>query len=94
MIACPVVSSVAAHHGGLGDRRVVDQRRLDLGGGDAMAGDVHHVVDPSEEPQVAVLVDLGPVAGEVAALVGTPVRLDVALRVTPDATEHRRATDG
>jgi SAM-dependent MidA family methyltransferase len=48
---------------------VVDQRRLHLGGGDAVARHVHHVVDPAEQPQVAVVVELGAVAGEVAALV-------------------------
>ena len=52
---------------GLGHGRVVDQRRFDLGGGDAVARHVHHVVDPAEQPDVAVVVDLGAVAGEVPA---------------------------
>ena len=68
MIAWPVVSSLAPDDRGLGHRRVVDQRRLDLGGRDAVARHVHHVVDPAEQPEVAVVVDLGAVAGEVAAL--------------------------
>ena len=55
-IAWPVVASVRADDGRLGDRRVDDQRRLDLGGRDAVAGDVHHVVDAAEQPEVAVLV--------------------------------------
>ena len=38
---------------------------LDLDGADAVAGDVHHVVDPPEQPEVAVLVASGAVAGEV-----------------------------
>ncbi len=53
---------------GLGDLRVRDQRRLDLGGGEPVAGDVHDVVDPAEHPEVAVVVLLGAVAGEVVAL--------------------------
>ena len=55
-----------ADDGGLGDRRVRHQRRLDLGGRDAVAGHVHDVVDAAEQPEVAVLVLLGAVAGEVA----------------------------
>ena len=77
---------------GLGDRRVRDERRLDLGGRDAVAGDVHDVVDPAEQPQVAVVVLLRAVAGEVVALLGEPrpVGLAVALVVAPDAAQHRR----
>ena len=50
---------------GLGDRREGDQRRFHLGGGDVVPGDEHDVVDPTEEPVVAVGVGLGAVAGEV-----------------------------
>ena len=53
---------------GLGDLRVRDQRGLDLGGRQPVAGDVHDVVDPAEHPDVAVVVLLGAVAGEVVAL--------------------------
>jgi hypothetical protein len=34
----------------LGDRLVVDERRLDLDGRDAVPGHVHHVVDAAEQP--------------------------------------------
>ena len=74
----------------LGDLGVGDERRLDLGGGDAVARDVHHVVDPAEQPDVAVLVLLGAVAGEVEALEARPVGVLVALVVAPDAAQHRR----
>ena len=43
-----------------------------------------------EQPEVAVVVDLGAVAGEVAALEPAPVRLVVALGVAVDAAQHRR----
>jgi hypothetical protein len=56
---------VGADDRGLGDPRVADQRRLDLGRRQAVAGDVHDVVDPAEQPDVALLVLLGAVAGEV-----------------------------
>ena len=65
---CPVVASVGADDRGLGHRRVDDQRGLDLGGRDAVPGHVHDVVDAAEQPDVAVVVLLGAVAGEVVAL--------------------------
>ena len=64
----------------LGDLVVVDERALDLDRRDAVAGDVHHVVDAAEQPEVAVLVDARAVAGEVDVVVLRPVRLAVALR--------------
>ena len=79
---------------GLGHLRVVDEGRLDLGGGDAMTGDVHDVVDPTEQPEVAIVVDLAAVAGEVAALEAPPVGVAVALRVAVDAPQHRRPGPG
>ena len=85
---------LGAHHGRLGHRRVVDQRRLHLGGGDPVARDVHDVVDATEEPEVAVVVDLGPVAGEVAALEAAPVGLPVALGIPVEAAQHRRPGPG
>ena len=49
----------------LGDLRMVDERALDLHRADAVAGDVQHVVDAAEQPEEAVVVALGAVAGEV-----------------------------
>ena len=50
---------------GLGDGGVRHERRLDLGRGDAVAGDVDDVVDAAHQPEVAVLVGLRAVAREV-----------------------------
>src|SRR5215218_3456826 len=58
---------VLADDGGLRHGSVIDERGLDLRGGDPVTGDVHHVVHPAEQPQVAVLVALRAVAGEVLA---------------------------
>ena len=55
----------AAAHGGLGDAPVIDERRLDLDRRDAVTRDVHHVVDATEQPEVAVLVDARAVSGEI-----------------------------
>ena len=56
-----------ADRGGLGDGRVAHERALDLGGADAVAGDVEHVVDAPDDPEVAVLVAPRAVAREVDA---------------------------
>src|SRR5581483_11173193 len=72
-----------------GDVVVVDGRRLHLDRRDAVARHVHDVVDSAEEPEVPVLVDTGPVAGEVDAVVLRPVRLAVAGVVAEDAAQHR-----
>lgn len=53
-----------ADNGGFGDGGVLDERGFDLGGGEAVAGDVDDVVDTSADPVVAVVVTSGSVAGE------------------------------
>src|SRR5699024_7666284 len=80
----------SAHDRGLGHGVVTHEGRLDLGCGDPVAGAVHDVVDPAEDPQVAVGVPRGAVAGEVVALLGEagPVGVAVALHIAPDAAEH------
>mmetsp|Transcript_64432 Transcript_64432/g.172548 ORF Transcript_64432/g.172548 Transcript_64432/m.172548 type:complete len:418 (-) Transcript_64432:908-2161(-) len=66
-----------AHHGGLGHALVHPQRALHLGGADAVAGQVDHVVDPAREPEVALAVTPAPVPGHVVAVRKQPVVLVV-----------------
>src|SRR5438309_11606952 len=75
----PRLRIVAAGHRRLRDRRMADQRALDLDRRDAVSGDVHHIVDAAEQPEVAVLVDSGAVADEVDVLPTAPVGFLVAL---------------
>ena len=56
---------VLADHGRLGDVGVGDDRRLDLGGGEPVPGDVDDVVDAPDHPEVAVAVAPRGVADEV-----------------------------
>ena len=80
-----------ADHGGLGHLRVRHDRRLDLRRREQVSGHVHHVVDPADHPDVAVLVLARGVADEVAGLV--PLRevgLLEALRVPEQRAEHPR----
>ena len=76
-----------ADHAGLGDGRVLHQRALDLERADQVAGGLDHVVGAADEPEVAVGVAPGEVAGEVPAA-GEAVA--VALRRRAVAAEHRR----
>src|SRR5437588_6086485 len=81
----------ARDDGGLGHRRMVHERRLDLVGRQAVPGDVHHVVDAAEEPEVAVLVPAGAVAGHVDVRAeAAEVVLDVAVGIAVDGPELRR----
>src|SRR5205807_8086158 len=77
-----------AHRRRLGDRRVGDGGRLELGRADPLAGDVQRVVGAAVQEPVAVLVDRGPVAVRPDAGEAPPVRVEVALRVAPDPARH------
>src|ERR1700682_2444095 len=81
---------VAAGHGCLGHRRVADKRAFDLDGGNPVSGNVHDVVDPAEEPEIAVFVDSRAVPDEIGVLPAIPVGLLEALRIPVDAAKHRR----
>src|SRR4030095_8671572 len=58
----------------LGDTVMIDERALDLDRRDAMAGDVHDVIDPAHEPEIAVLIDPCAVASEIDIRVLRPNR--------------------
>ena len=67
-------------HRRLGDGLVRDDRRLDLGGREAVPGDVDDVVDAADHPEVAVLVAARRVADEVCLLTEAhEIRLHEAL---------------
>jgi hypothetical protein len=77
--------------GGLGDLVVVHQRGFDLEGRETVTGDVHHVVDPAEEPEVPLLVSLRTVAGDVdLGAVLREVGLHVSVGVSPDRPRDGR----
>ena len=69
---------------------MVDEGALDLVRADAVPGDVHHVVDPAEQPVVAVGVPLRAVAGEVHAGKAAPVDFLKPLGVLVERARHRR----
>ncbi len=79
-----------ADDGRFSDFRVIDERALDFHRADAMPGHVDHVVHAAEQPEVAVGVTLGAIAGEVDVRAPlAPVLPDVAIRIAVDAPQHR-----
>src|SRR5690606_21463658 len=58
---------VDADHRGLGHGRVRGQHRLDRPGRKPVSSNVDHIVDAAHHEQVAVVVDVSAVAGEVVA---------------------------
>ena len=77
-------------YGRFGDGGMIDERALDFRRRDAMAADVHYVIDAAHEPEVAVLSRLTAVAGEIHVRKFRPVRFFVALGIAPNAAQHRR----
>src|SRR2546430_227737 len=74
----------------LRDDAAADRRRLQLGGPDALAGDVQRVVRAAVQVPVAVFVDRRPVAVRPHTWEAAPVRVEIALAVAPDAASHAR----
>ncbi len=81
LVAGPVLTD---DHGGLGERRVAQQRRLDLAGLDPEAAQFELLVGAAQVLQVAVVVPAGQVTGAVHPATGRAVRAgDEAVRAEP-----------
>src|SRR5450759_4557574 len=71
---------------------MLDEGRLYFHRPDAMAGDVQHVIDPAQYPEISVTIALCTIAREIQIGTARPfreVRLDVALVVAPYRAQHR-----
>src|SRR5262249_23505313 len=78
-----------ADHRGFGDARVRDQCRFDLHRAETMARHFQHVIDAPHDPEIAVLIAVRAVAGDIKAiLVFLPVSAEVARVVAPDRAQH------
>src|SRR5439155_2985370 len=64
------------------------QRALDLGGAEAMAGDVNDIIDPAGDPIEAVSVAARSVTGEIEPLEGREIGFDEAFVVAIDGSHH------
>src|SRR4030095_3431943 len=78
-----------SYDSGFGDRWVTYQRTLDLHGSDAMAGNIHHVVDASHDPEVSVFIAPRAVTSKIHAWDLAPVLFLVALWIAVNRSEHR-----
>src|ERR1700741_5149131 len=65
-----------------------NEGRLDLGGTQAVAADIYHVIDTAHYPIVAVLVAAGAVTGKIKTWYLGPIGLTIALIVAPQGAEH------
>src|SRR3989344_495231 len=72
-------------HGSFGDGVMQHQGAFPFGGADAVAGDVDHVIHPTGDPVVTVLVAARAVAAEVVTGVGLEVGVDHPLMVAVNA---------
>ena len=80
-----------ADDGALGDRRMLEERALDLERADAVGRGEDHVVRSADEPEVALLVADGTIARHVPAVAERRVRVVGRLPVAGE--ERRRTTD-
>ena len=76
--------SRATHHRRFRDRRVGNQRALNLSRAETVAGNVEHIVKTADDPEVAILVAARAVASGVDAGIVRPVGRFVAFLVTVD----------
>ena len=87
---CPFTSCVLPITAASATEGVIHQRAFDFIGGDAVPGDVHHVVHAAQQPEIAVVVHLAAVAGEIHARIARPVLLHVAIGIAINRAHHRR----
>src|SRR5258707_11408916 len=71
-----------------------DQRALDLGGAEAMAGDIDDVVHSSRQPVKTVLVSSRSVTGEIEPRKGREISLHETLVIAKNRTHHPRPRAG
>src|SRR5439155_6297707 len=72
---------------------MLDESRLHFHCSDPMAGDVEHIIDATENPEIAIAVALRSISREVQVRPVRPLReigLNVSLVVAPDSAQHRR----
>src|SRR5579883_3240997 len=79
--------AAAGDDSGVGDRGMFFERAFDLEGANAVAGADDDIVGASHEPEVAVLVLVGAIAGDVPVAANAGVG---GFRIAPVLFEHPR----
>src|SRR5207244_11396618 len=78
------------YNGGFGNFLIAHERAFDFRRADPVSGHVQHVINPADDPEVAVFVLARAVAREITPFHFAPVSLLVALRITPKTAQHAR----
>ena len=73
-----------ADHGGFGDLGVRDQSAFNLGGADAVAGNIEHVIDATGDPVITIFVATTAITREVVAIIGREIGLDETIMIFED----------
>src|SRR5438105_12790570 len=73
---------------------MIHECALDFIGGDAVTGDIHDVIHPPQQPEVAVLIDFRAIARKILARISRPILFDVTVRIAINRAEHRRPRFG
>src|SRR5699024_1346594 len=76
-------------HSSLSHQWTRHQRRFNLRGRQPVTGNVHHVIDTAQQPNVTVVIKTCTVTGEIHALVGGPVGINEPLIIAPNGACHR-----
>src|SRR5207244_7575886 len=70
--------------------RVADERTFYFRRAKSVASDVQNVVDPANDPEIAVFIPACAVASQIITFELTPVLLSIARLVPVDRAQHRR----
>jgi hypothetical protein len=71
-----------------GYRRMSNQGAFDFGRSESVTGDIQHIIDTTDDPEIAVFVPAGAVAREVGSFDFAPILFFVARLVSVDCPEH------
>src|SRR5260370_13809337 len=69
---------------------MTNERTLDLRCSQAMSGNVQHIVDAADDPEISVLIASRTVACEIVASVFAPILFSVTYLVAVNCAQHRR----
>ena len=84
-----------ADHGGLSNTLMGHQSRFHFHGAQTVPGDIQHIIDAAHNPEIAVLVLTGTVAGQIIfAAKFRPVGIHITLLIAPDGAQHGRERFG
>ena len=73
---------------------MVNECGFNFGRGNPVARHIHHIVDSTKKPDIAVVVDFRAITGEITSRVFGPISFFITIRITPDSAKHCRPRFG